>query len=186
MYALGGICGNPAAVNIAVFPVTDNTWVEGTLVWPGPSASGGALTSLTTTTTPGRQNTLSDTTLGAWLESQRAGGQATLRLEITTVSISDFVFDDREQAGKGFGCAVSPGDVTQPQLTVSSTPTAVTMSTFRAADPAVNWPLIVGLGALATVLIGGLAVSRRRAWGANGTASRVLGRGSSGIRTGRR
>jgi hypothetical protein len=37
------------------------------------------------------------------------------------------------------------------------------MSTFRSADPAVNWPLITGLGALAAVVIGGLAVSRKRA-----------------------
>jgi hypothetical protein len=42
-------------------------------------------------------------------------------------------------------------------------PTAVTLSTFHATDPAVNWPLIAGLGALAAVVIGGLAVSRRRA-----------------------
>jgi hypothetical protein len=46
---------------------------------------------------------------------------------------------------------------------LESSPTAVTLRTFRAADPAVNWPLIVGLGALAAVVIGGLAVSRRRA-----------------------
>jgi hypothetical protein len=45
----------------------------------------------------------------------------------------------------------------------ASAPTAVTMSTFRATDPAVNWPLIAGLGALAAVVIGGLAVARRRA-----------------------
>jgi hypothetical protein len=50
-----------------------------------------------------------------------------------------------------------------PTLSVSSVPNAVTMSTFRAADPAVNWPLIGGLGALAAVVIGGLAMSRRRA-----------------------
>ena len=44
-------------------------------------------------------------------------------------------------------------------------PTNVTLSTFRAPDPAVNWPLIIGLGALAAVVTGGLAVTRRRAAG---------------------
>jgi len=53
---------------------------------------------------------------------------------------------------------------TSPALTVES-PTAVTMSTFRSADPAFNWPLIAGLGALAAVVIGGLAVTRKRAAG---------------------
>jgi hypothetical protein len=48
------------------------------------------------------------------------------------------------------------------QLTIDST-TAVTLSTLRTAGPAVNWPLIAGLGVLAAVVIGGLAVSRRRA-----------------------
>ena len=53
-----------------------------------------------------------------------------------------------------------------PQLILTSAlPTAVTMSTFQAADPAANWPLIAGLGALAAVVIGGLAVTRRRSAG---------------------
>jgi hypothetical protein len=43
--------------------------------------------------------------------------------------------------------------------------TAVTLSTFRSADPAVNWPLIAGLGVLAAVVVGGVAVTRKRAAG---------------------
>jgi hypothetical protein len=50
-----------------------------------------------------------------------------------------------------------------PTLTINSTPTALTLSTLHAAGPTVNWPLIVGLGVLALVVIVGLAVSRRRA-----------------------
>jgi hypothetical protein len=52
--------------------------------------------------------------------------------------------------------------VATPTLTINPS-TAISLSTFRAADPATNWPLIVGLGALAAVVIGGLAVARRRA-----------------------
>ena len=51
----------------------------------------------------------------------------------------------------------------RPVLDIKATTTAVTLSTFRPADPTVNWPLIVGLGALAAVAIGGLTVTRRRA-----------------------
>ena len=48
------------------------------------------------------------------------------------------------------------------QLTVDST-TAVTMSTFQAADPAPNWPLIAGLGALVALTAGGVLFYRKRA-----------------------
>ena len=47
-------------------------------------------------------------------------------------------------------------------MTVDST-TAVTMSTFQAADPAVNWPLITGLGALVALAAGGVLFYRKRA-----------------------
>ncbi len=57
-------------------------------------------------------------------------------------------------------------DGPKPQLNLTTeVSTAVTMSTFRSADPAVNWPLIAGLGVLAAVVIGGLAVTRKRAAG---------------------
>jgi hypothetical protein len=47
--------------------------------------------------------------------------------------------------------------------TLSLFPNAVTLSTFRPADPAVNWPLIVGLAVLAVAVVGGCVVTRRRA-----------------------
>lgn len=54
----------------------------------------------------------------------------------------------------------------RPRLTIEGTkkdPNAVSMSTFSADDSAVTWPLYAGLGALALIVVGGLAVSRRRA-----------------------
>jgi len=53
-----------------------------------------------------------------------------------------------------------------PKLILTTAPAnAVNLSTFRSADPAVNWPLIVGLGALAALVIVGVMVSRKRAIG---------------------
>ena len=56
----------------------------------------------------------------------------------------------------------APDAPTWPALNIA-TPTAVTMSTFRAADPAVNWPLIAGVGALAALTAGGVLFYRKRA-----------------------
>jgi hypothetical protein len=51
-----------------------------------------------------------------------------------------------------------------PKLTLTTEPiNAVTMSTFRPTDSAVNWPLIVGLAAVMLVVVGGFVVTRKRA-----------------------
>ena len=89
---------------------------------------------------------------------------------VTTVSGTTTTFTDTDNACKstGSGCwhIVVPLNATN-QISgchgEESSTTAVTLHTFRSADPAVNWPLVAGVGALAAVLIGGLAVSRRRA-----------------------
>ena len=57
--------------------------------------------------------------------------------------------------------ASSRATVGAPSLTY--TPTAITLSTFQAANPAVNWPLIVGLGALVALTAGGVLFYRKRA-----------------------
>lgn len=53
-----------------------------------------------------------------------------------------------------------------PVLTIAGTkvdPNAISLSTFSADDSKVTWPLYAGLGALALIVAGGLAISRRRA-----------------------
>jgi hypothetical protein len=47
----------------------------------------------------------------------------------------------------------------------SNNQTAVTLRTFRADGATLNWPLIAGLGVLAAVVVGGLALTRKRAAG---------------------
>jgi len=49
-----------------------------------------------------------------------------------------------------------------PALTVDIT-TAITLSTLRSVDPAPNWPLIAGLGALVALAAGGVLFYRKRA-----------------------
>jgi hypothetical protein len=44
-----------------------------------------------------------------------------------------------------------------------TSPTVVSLSDFTTSRATPGWPLIVGLGALAAVVVGGMAVSRRRA-----------------------
>ncbi len=39
---------------------------------------------------------------------------------------------------------------------------SVTLSTFAAGDPVPTWPLYAGLGAVALLVVAGLAISRRR------------------------
>jgi hypothetical protein len=51
----------------------------------------------------------------------------------------------------------------RPVLNIAATPSAVTMSTFQAANPAANWPLITGLGALVALAAGGVLFYRKRA-----------------------
>jgi hypothetical protein len=57
---------------------------------------------------------------------------------------------------------MSGGTVNRPEI-VPDPPTAVTMSTFQAADPAVIWPLIAGLGALVALTAGGVLFYRKLA-----------------------
>jgi hypothetical protein len=50
------------------------------------------------------------------------------------------------------------------QLSITNAPpTAIALSTFQAADPAANWPLIAGLGALVALAAGGVLFYRKRA-----------------------
>jgi hypothetical protein len=92
------------------------------------------------------------TALADYIESQLADNTATFALRWSQCAV-----------GASGGADVVIRLMTTADLTLGTT--AVTLSTFQAADPAVNWPLIAGLGALAAVVIGGLAVTRRRAAG---------------------
>jgi hypothetical protein len=93
-----------------------------------------------------------------YLEERRATADATATIVIIMDTCSGSAVEQR------LGSRENTTPALQPSLDVVST--AVTLRTFGAAAPAVNWPLIGGLGGLgvlAAVVIGGLVVSRKRA-----------------------
>jgi hypothetical protein len=145
-----GLTGNG---NVVLVPVSDTSFTssaQGTLD-PSDVNLAAPLVTIPFANVPDVGATLlfSSPALTTYLHDRR-GGMASLGVAITGCTLENPSIAFSSSSG---GAA--------PTLT--TTPTAVTLSTFRAADPAVNWPLIAGLGALAAAVIGGLAVSRRRA-----------------------
>jgi hypothetical protein len=100
--------------------------------------------------------------LSAFVNSQRVAnsgdGMASFTVEwagCTECSFNDtLTFEDLE---------LTQGTANKPQLYPLG-PNVITLSTFRAADPTPNWPLIAGLAFLAAAILGGgLILARRRA-----------------------
>ena len=145
---------NPAS--ISVFGVTNNSWTETGLNWNNqPAAATGALET-TTVSTIGAQywSPSGSAALGQWLESQRTGGAASLRLEITTATNNDILFEDSEGTGAALGCPSAGA----PVLDVSGTPTAVTLRSFGGvsttdAGEVGPWVAVLGLVAALIVLV---------------------------------
>jgi len=174
-------CNGGDNVNVSLYGMPDAfdaTWTEAAYpTFAVTEVSAAGATQLVATVDGGTVNGVgapgyyhwTDSGSGAfasWLQGQRATGTTpgivTLMLRLNGPADSSVTFEDRELSYKTqHNCTESAGG---PQLNLTSSgPTAVTLSTLRAAGPTVNWPLIVGLGVLVLVVIGGLAVFRRRA-----------------------
>jgi hypothetical protein len=144
--------------NVVLVPVNDTSFTSSAVGTLDPSDVNlaGPLVTVPFASVPavGNAMTFSSAALTSYLEGKRGGGVAALGVAITGCSTGNpnVTFDSSSSV---------PGGGVAPELI--TIPSAVTMSTFHAADPAVNWPLVAGVGALAAVLIGGLAVARRRA-----------------------
>jgi hypothetical protein len=170
------------ATQLTLYRVADDAWTQAGLTYnyPTPGAGGPALGAAIQTidlaagytglVTFGAASPASSELANYIREQLVAGdGKASFALRVTScpedggAGVTILLFSS-ETGGPGAMAqsANAPDAPTWPFLTIAP-PTAVTMSTFHAADPAVNWPLIAGVGALAAVLIGGLAVARRRA-----------------------
>ncbi len=139
---------NPATLNGTNMPVTDALEPIQTIPVPAPVPPATSL--LGTKFTFGG----SDPELKNYIQTQ-AGGTVTLALafsgQCSAVS-SALTFYSQEY---------STNVTYRPQLTIEGTkPNAVTVATSSAET--VTWPLYAGLGAVALVVIAGLAVSRRR------------------------
>ena len=176
--------GANGATQLTLYRVADDAWAQDVLTYNHPTSGAGGpalgtpiqtidlaagYTGLVTFGSPSPAS--SD--LATYVASQLKAGDLKVSFALRVTSCPDatdasvgisILFWDSENGGDGaMAQSVNAPDApTWPNLNIA-TPTAVTMSTFHAADPAVNWPLIAGVGALAAVLIGGLAVARRRA-----------------------
>ena len=146
-------------VSLQLLEVLNDSWNETDTTAPGYGTAILTLNSISLTdNTAGQQVVFEGPALASYIENQRfnKGGNDKASVAIRVSSSNAFgptvTFWDKE------GTGVSP-----TLLITASNATAVTLSTFHAVDPAVNWPLIVGLGALAAAVVGGVAVSRRRA-----------------------
>jgi hypothetical protein len=180
------ISGVSGLAQFTLYKVADDTWDETKMSFLGPLSAGHP-----EYTSPPAVNIVSDAidvfTLptGAYVgnivfqsdnlkryvdEEADGDGLASFALIMTSCP-GDYApsveFLSKETGSETLASAASdalaaPDAITVPNMQILVT-TAVKMTTFHAADPAVNWPLIAGVGALAAVLIGGLAVARRRA-----------------------
>jgi hypothetical protein len=99
--------------------------------------------------------------------NQAGNGQYDL---VTTVPAAQLTYEDTDPVCRttGTGCwhivvPLNGSNQISGCHSEEASPTAVTLSGFTTGHATPGWPLIVGLGALAAVVAGGLAVSRRRA-----------------------
>jgi len=149
---------------VALYKVTDDTWDEATLTGnTPPPALGAQITSVSIPTATGGTISFSGAALAGWVNENTSyvGGSDTtvgndkISFAIQVTGCSGFSnpvrFDSKDKVG---GVA--------PVLLLFS-PNAITLSTFHAADPLVNWLLYGGLGLLGLVAVVGTVVYRQRA-----------------------
>ncbi len=139
------------AQNLVLYRTTDE-WTETTLNWSNKPPLGEVVQSIVMPTAAGSVVTFNAPALAAYLQQEADGDNvASFALGLTgncgesSVVIRLYSKDQ----------TVAP----KPDLQVLK-PTAVDMSSTSAET--VTWPLYAGLGAVALVVIAGLAVSRRR------------------------
>ena len=152
------------SVTMAVAGSTNTDWSEDgdvypAITWNNKPSLGAPLASAVSATSG--SVSFSGTELTNFLKVNK-GSLVTLAITSVGNDVTNFPCGGDPQPYQYFS---SKEGTTPPALTINSTPTALTLGSFGSSDPAVNWPLIVGLGTMAAVVIGGLAVTRRRAAG---------------------
>jgi len=150
------------ASTLSLFAVTDDSWTE-TNVGTSKPTLGASLTSVTfdPSTPPAQGGTVafpSTTSLVDFLNQQIANDPAGAKYASFGLAFSAC------SAGAPSIRFASTENITYtaPQMSLLDT-NAVTLTTFGAAGPAVNWPLIAGLGALVLFIAAGVVIYRRRA-----------------------
>jgi hypothetical protein len=138
--------------------VDANGWAESVITWNTKPTLDRDLNTTANVASSGSIVFNSSSEFVQYLNDRRGTPDATATIAIIMNTCTGTAIEQRLGSGNNATIAL------RPILDINN-PTAVTMSTFRSADPAVNWPLIAGLGALAAAVIGGLAVNRKRAAG---------------------
>jgi len=160
-----GFLANSSVLTMRLYGSSNTGWSEGVgqiASWasrPTPSADLGA--EVTGIKAAGQNIVFGSTSqLVSYLEGQRKTDPAHLATLVIVATACNAPTSRQYLSSK----ETTGDNAFTPTLSLTTVPsTAVTLSTFNTSDPAVNWPLIVGLGVLALVVIVGLAVSRRRA-----------------------
>lgn len=141
---------NPATLNGTNYPRTATGELIQNMVIPSTTAANAQFTFGG-----------SDTGLANYIQAQANG--ATPQTVTLALSFSANCFN---QTSISFYSQEGGTQAQDPTLTIVGTrkdPTAVAMTDFSAAsDSKATWPLYAGLGALALIVVGGVAVSRRR------------------------
>lgn len=148
--------GAPAQTQVTMYKVANDTWDEATIKFNGAPPRGDVLDAKTITVAG--LVTFSAPAILTYLQQEaNVDNFATIALAMTgncTATATTVRFDSAEPATGGVAPSLD--------LRTTAPPTAVHLST-ASAKQAATWPLYAGLGALALIVAGGLAISRRRA-----------------------
>ena len=146
-------------LTMGLFTSSNESWAQDAgFTWAArPTRVEGTALATATKTAAGSDVVFSSDALRAALETQRTTGAdpKLVTLVVTVIDCTGTTTQAMDSINKSGGVPAV--------LTLTTQPTAVTMSTFQAADPAVNWPLIAGLGALVALAAGGILFYRKRA-----------------------
>lgn len=149
---VGGTSGNTGAAQFTLYGIENSAegWNKSTLNGGGSATLPPIATSATigTAAITGSQvvfdSSTNSPTLINYLNGKPASPGGTLVVIMTACT--------------GFLTSVTFGSADLSMYDVNS----VTLSDFTASDPATTWPLYAGLGAVALLVVAGLAISRRR------------------------
>jgi hypothetical protein len=170
---------NGTIPEINVYSVTNNGWAQGTVTYNTAPPRGSFLDDMDQTSigaSTSREYTWTDNgtnTLASFLHGRQTAtfggtgdGIASLWLEIGSGAGTASSVTFADAAGVAF-CDFGTGRKYVPTLRLADAsnpdlPTAVTLTTFRSSDPALNWPLAAGVIALVGLAVAGGVLLRRR------------------------
>jgi len=148
----------PGGPQVTLYQVIDDSWSESSVTAANGSAMGTLIQSIAVPPTAPATITFDDASLTNYLQQQADGDNvASFGLALTgncgegTVLVRMYSKDQTVVGNYAF----------RPYLMITN-PNAVTLTTFRSSDPALNWPLAAGVIALMGLAVAGGVLLRRR------------------------